>query len=562
MKPSRTRSRTPDLARALGALTAPIAVTALAALTSAAAGCGDRAPIWEAQVRSPLTAVGLSSSVALVDDAEHRVLMLIGDADQTLRRQTFPIGHAVLRADAAPDRARLFVVAAGDQPRRSELDEPPSVTVVDGTPTTLASRRYALPSPLSGLSLDPLGKWAALSAGAAPGAARTAQFVENPNELVLLDLGAEAGPTNPVTRSLRSFGGRPQRLTFTPTLQLPGGPRRLLVVETEQDVSLVDLDHARDDVPRPEITVRLTGGSSSALVAPAGVVVDDGDPGLHDDARVGIRLGNDTNVVTVTLAAVTPSADGTTPPNDFVAKVNLTDIGGIASDIAFVRTDGGLRLAALVPSRQAAVLVDPETSITTVIQLPYAFTKLSLVTDVVGGAQGTDVALLWGAPTATSGVAFWSLGKTAGQPYRSVEVLAVGGSVSTVTGVPAPHTELKVLQTTGTSSFYVLDLSTRTLAPLSTSSAVSLSVSPDGERVWAYQPADDQLASIELRNIHPTTLLTDLPLAGVFDVARADGGRALIALHAGGSIGATVFDARKPDNATARLYSALFLEGL
>lgn len=541
----------------LASLASFVSLVSLASVVTLAVGCGDRAPIWDAQVKTPVTAVGLNSGLALVDDAEHRVLVLVGDADQTLRRQSFPIGHAVLRADPAPDRGRLFVVAAGDQPRRSERDQAPSVTVVDGTPTTLASRRYTLPSPLSGLSLDPLGKWAALSAGTAG-----KQFVENPNELVLLDLGAEAGPTNPVTRSLRSFGGRPQRLTFTPTLALPGGPRRLLVVETEQDVSLVDLDHARDDVPRAEITVRLTGGSSSAVVSPAGVVVDDGDPGRHDDARVGIRLGNDTNVVTVTLAALTPSADGTTPPNDFVAKVNLTDIGGIASDIAFVRTDGGLRLAALVPSRQAAVLVDPETSITTVVQLPYAFTKMSLVTDVVGGAQGTDVALLWGAPTATSGVAFWSLGKTAGQPYRSVEVLPVGGSVASVTGVPSPHPELKVLQTTGTSSFFVLDLSTRTLAPLSTSSAVSLSVSPDGERVWAFQPADNELASIELRNIHPTTLLTDLPLAGVYDVARADGGRALIALHGSGSVGATVFDARKPDNATARLYSALFLEGL
>jgi hypothetical protein len=45
--------------------------------------------------------------------------------------------------------------------------------------------------------------------------------------------------------------------------------------------------------------------------------------------------------------------------------VNLTDVGGVPSDIAFVRTDGGLRLAALVPTRSAAVLVDPVTSLTT-----------------------------------------------------------------------------------------------------------------------------------------------------------------------------------------------------
>jgi dipeptidyl aminopeptidase/acylaminoacyl peptidase len=518
-------------------------------------GCGDRAPIWDAQVASRPQAVGLDQGVALIDDDAHRALMLIGDAEQTLQRRSIPIGHGVLRADAAPDRKRLFVVSSGDQPRRSERDERPSLTVVDGTPAQLRARAYALPSPLSGLSIDPFGRWAALAAGASGKKA----FVENPNELVLLDLDEEPGATNPVTRSLRSFGGRPQRLTFTPSLALPGGQRRLLIVETEQDVSIVDLDHARDAEPRPEITVRLTGGSTTSVVTPAGVVVDDGDPGRKDDARVGIRLANDTNVVTVTMADV-PA--GSAPPNDFVAKVNLTDIGGIASDIAFVRTDGGLRLAALVPSRQSAVLVDPETSITTEIALPYAFSKLSLVTSVVGAEAGSDVALLWGASASGSGIAFWSLGKTAGQPYRSVEVLAVGGAVSAVTGVPDPHPELKVLQTSAGAGFYVLDLASRTLAPLTTSSSVSLSVSPDGERVWAFQQADVELASIELRNVHPTSLLTDLPLSGVFDVARIDGGRALVALHAGGSAGVTVFDARKPDNATARLYSALFLEGL
>lgn len=531
------------------------AVSALSLAALSLAGCGDRAAIWDAPLKTIPLAVGLDAGVALVDDGAHRVLMLVGEADQTLRRESIPIGHGVLRADASPDRLRLFVVSSGDQPRRSERDERPSISVIDGAATALRARRFTLPSPLSGLSIDPHGRWAALAAGTAGKAA----FVENPNELVLLDLDAEAGPTNPVTRSLRSFGGRPQRLTFTPELTLPGGARRLLVVETEQDLSIVDLDHARDAEPRPEITVRLTGGSTAKVVTPAGVVVDDGDPARKDDARVGVRLANDTNVVTVTLAAV---PQGSAPPNDFVAKVNLTDLGGLATDIAFVRTDGGRRLAALVPSRQSAVLVDPETSITTEIALPYAFTKMSLVTDVVAGEAGTDVALLWGASQSGSGVAFWSLGKTAGQPYRSVEVLAVGGAVTTVTSVPDPHPELKVLQTSAGAGFYVLDLGSRTLAPLTSSSSVSLSVSPDGERVWAFQLADNELASIELRNIHPTSLLTDLPLAGVYDVARTDGGRALIALHAGGSAGATVFDARKPDNATARLYSALFLEGL
>src|SRR5262249_52785904 len=156
--------------------------------------------------------------------------------------------------------------------------------------------------------------------------------VENPNELVLIDLSAPPGPTNPVTTTLRSFGGRPQRVTFAPQLTLPEGPRRLLVVETEQDVSILDLDHVRDPVPRPEVTVRLTSGDDAHVVTPAGVVFHDGKPDRSDDARIGIRLANDNNVVTLELAA----AAKTEGVNDFSPKINLTDVGGIASDISFV----------------------------------------------------------------------------------------------------------------------------------------------------------------------------------------------------------------------------------
>ena len=89
--------------------------------------------------------------------------------------------------------------------------------------------------------------------------------------------------------------------------------------------------------------------------------------------------------------------------------MNLTDVGGVPTDIAFVRTDGGLRLAALVPTRSAAVLIDPVTSLTTEVALPARYQSLSLVTDVAGGGAGApvDVALLWNGGGAMDGVAFW-----------------------------------------------------------------------------------------------------------------------------------------------------------
>jgi hypothetical protein len=211
---------------------------------------------------------------------------------------------------------------------------------------------------------------------------------------------------------------------------------------------------------------------------------------------------------------------------------------------------------------ESAVLVEPDTSVAATLPLPSAYRQLSLVTDIVGGPGGTDVALLWNGSVAGSGVALWTLGKTAGQPYRSVEVLGIQDPIAGVVDVPAPRVELKLLQTEAQSDLYVLNLESRTAAPLTSLGQVSLSVAPDAGRMWAYQPGTSQLASVDLDVLHPIPLFVDRPIASVFDVARADGGRALITVHAEGGVGATVFDALTPDTATSRLYSALLLQGI
>ena len=410
-----------------------IFLTPLLALSIGA--CGGRPDIWDNEPSTTKTqVVGLANGVALIDEAAHRAVILLPKADQELDRLALPIGKNVIRAEASPDRKRLFVLSTGQVPRRSEKDERPSLTVIDGSTGTFTAKRFDLAAPRSGLAVDPLGKWAAVFASS--DVATT--FVENPNELVLVDLAAPPSETNPVTTTMRSFGGKPQRVTFAPSLTLPEGPRRLLVVETEQDVTLLDLDHARDAVPRPEITVRLTAGSDSRVIKPAGVAFHDGSPSRNDDARIGIRLANDPNVITLELA---PSVKGTTV-HDFTPKINLTDVGGVASDIAFVQTDGGLRLAALVPALSSAVLVETETSITTRVSLPAPYQRLSLITSIVGGDTATDVALLWNASTLSSGIAFWSLGKTSGQPYRSVEVLNLGSSGAIGGDGPPPRPAL------------------------------------------------------------------------------------------------------------------------
>src|SRR5262249_21294370 len=157
------------------------------------------------------------------------------------------------------------------------------------------------------------------------------------------------------------------------------GKAHLLIVQSAQDFALVSLD----DLDRPEVTVRLTDANAVARPHPAEIVVDDGDPARSDDARIGIRFDSGTSVMTLQLEPA-PGENGYAP------TINLADVGGAPSSIAWVRTDGGLRLAALVPARSKAVLVEPATTITSEVALPGAYQQLSLVTATAGAPAGAD----------------------------------------------------------------------------------------------------------------------------------------------------------------------------
>ncbi len=521
------------------------------------AACGDRSAAWEDAPATTSLTVGLADRVVVIDDALHRALAIAPQADGSARFTTTTVGHTVTAAVATADRARLLVLAAGDQPRKTNKDEPPSLAILTAT----GSQRFPLESPHSGVALDPEGRYAALYALPAA-AGSTPNFVENPNEIVIVDAAPGEAPRL-VPHTLRSFGGRPQRLTFTAPLGLPGGTRRLLVVETDRDISLVDLASIHDPTPRPDITIRLTSGSSATTAKPAGIAIDDGDPTVDDDARIGVRLDNDASVVLITLSRGT---NGELQPT-----LNLAAVGGTPTDIAFVRagagsadpTKAGLRLAALVPGTRRAVLVDPATSITTDVSLPDAYSKLALVTAEAGGGAGGDVALLYGGYTSASGgVAFLSLGKASGEPYRSVEVLSLGSAIGSVLAVPAPNANLKILSQTNGAGFFVLDLAARTASPLQTRSAASLLTAADGSRLWAYQARTGNLSRIGLDDLHPVSVPLERPIDAAFDVARVGGGRTLIALDKSGLFAATLVDADRPDATQARTYPAIALEGI
>lgn len=509
-------------------------------------GCGGRPSAWDSSYQPVSTgqglapAYGLTGAVAVVDSSLERLTVLRSPSPLTLAAQSIPLGKDLATAQTSADRKTLFVLSRGVQPQRNPGDEPAQLLLIDGSTTPKVERSYALNEPMDQLALDPKNEWAVLYSGSG--------VVVNPNELELVDLST-AGSDAITQKTLRSFGGKPNRFTFTAPLAVPGGdPKRFLIVERDSDLVLIDLANPTSDVTVP-LPLTDTGGSATS----AQVVYD------ADSATIGVRVTGTTSVFLLQLAAPTQAGQ------DFSVVTNLVDVGGLPATIDFVHNAQGLRLVALVGT--SAVLVDPVTAITQAAQMPVAFTGIRRITDELNPsatAPNGDVALLYGANTTQ--IAYFNLGGAPGALYRSIEPYDIGVSVKDVIDIPGDDFfDHKILETPS-QDFYVLDLTNRQSAPMQTQTGLALEVAPDGDRVWAYQSGTEGFATVDFRTLHPISLQAERAVTNVFDIAAASGGRSAVALHLGigepPGIGATVVDALAPSTATARFYSGFDLGGI
>jgi hypothetical protein len=522
----------------------------LVALALGAAGCGERAAAWQGSFTRGDT-VGLTGSVAMIDRERNELMMLTAHGDQELGVRRLQIGKNVVTAQASLDKKHLFVLTSGEARRLNDSDERPQLFVVsgEGEGEPAIERVYQLSDPPKKLTLDDAGEWAiAHDAGG---------VVTNPNELILVQLGA--ADAEPVPKTLRSIGGRPKRFTFTGELSLPNGERhRLLVVETEQDVAIIDLSHPE----RAEITVPLPKTSQNQLGRPAQVVYHDDLPGDGEVASyLAVRFDNDSSVLTLRLSEPKTNAE-----NSFSLIPNLVDAGALPSTIDFVETDRGLRLAALVPAQSAAVLFDPATSKSERVDFDRPYSGIARITNGVDVApENGDVALLYSASAPS--IAFWRLGYASATPYASFDSYSVDTQVASVLDIPGDHYGyLKLLIGANSSEFFLLDLKTRQSYPMQALAGFGLRLSPDGQRMWAFSPSGLDFARLTFGDTHPTSFAVERPIADIFDIARQGGGHSALVLHdANGrvdDVGVTLFDAENPDSAKTRFVSGLKLEGL
>ncbi|HEY6727249.1 MAG TPA: hypothetical protein VI197_24615 [Polyangiaceae bacterium] len=511
-------------------------------------GCGDRDDKWDASP-GEARSVGLVGAAAVLDTPLNRVLVVTSPKRHAVRTHSFDVGKNVAVMATSADRDTLFVLSKGVQPRRNPDDELPSVTVIQAGPSPSLEHRFELTDPMQALAVDPQEEWLVAFKGDST--------VTNPNEFVLLPLG-DPGERQSVT--IRSFGGIPEEVVFTDELSVPAGPpRRFLIVRTDRDIALVDLLELESE----EVTVQTPSTNQGAKSRPAQVVFDPGSPAsddeLGDPARIGVRLEGEPDVMLLELGE---PADGSA--RDFKINFNIVNVGGVPSAIEFVHTDFGLRLAALVPAQSGAKLIDPATTALEAVDFPKPYSKLTRV-EADGGAG--ELALLYSPDV--PGIAFWALGRASGALSKSVEQNEIDLSVAAVRDVPGELRHLKILEGNQASRFFVLDLEQRQTFPMLTETqGFTVNVAPDGRRAWAFHHARTEFASVDLSDLHPTSLSVRMPVSAVHDIEREDGSRAALVLHgtdgalSQGTLGLTLFDAKAPDSADTRFFGGLLLEGL
>lgn len=542
-------------ARALGGL----------GLLLSAVACGGRPSQWDApfdpasQASGELQVQGLTGSVAVLDPAQNEVMMLTSPKRFALSNLHLPVGRDVVQFQASVERDKLFVLSRGVTPRFTETDEAPQLRIFDGGTAPQELAKYELQDPYNQLDIDPQGEWLVIRGSEG--------LVSNPNELVLVKVpknGESSGDARPFSKTLDSRGGKPVRLQFTSRLTIPGStPRRLLIVERENDLAVIDLE----DLNAPEITVGMPElpNSNGALAQPAEIsfhdaIVDEVNPML------ALRLKDYSNVVLLTIN------ESTSAEHAFSLDPNQVDVGAPPTQLDFVQTqkDGGLRVAALVPGKQQAKLIDPASGAVQTVALNAPFSKIRRITDEVSESSGQDIALLYGDSTNT--IAFWRLGATTGTPYRSIDLYDLGIKVAQVFDIPGGEfADRKILSGSSsgnTQQFYVLDLAERKSFPLDVLTNLSLNLSPNGQQLWAYGK-HRAFAQVTFEPLQPSSLYTQEDIRLVHDIGTAQGGaeRTALALHVLPSQGhstlaATVFDGVEPSTARTKFFANIELMGI
>lgn len=522
-------------------------LAALAALPLALAGCPDRDPLFE-QGLSTLDPVAVGQTVTWVDReaAVARTLDLSGAA---VALRATPVGRDPTLAVAREGNvAEALVLSRGSRGEPGVAPSPGTLHAIPAGGT--AMRTYTVASPFNALAQSDDGRFAIAHFRTDVAAVR---LLFNPNQIAVVDLAAPPSDRNPALRTVRSFGGVPNGVVFSPPMRLNGAARTLAVVLSDAYVTLLDLANPG----RPEISVRLTLPEDPRAIRPTQVLFD------AEQATVYVRASASNDVYALRLVPVTP--DGP-QGNDFRPSINQLAAGLNPSDMALIGEASARKLLVVSPGSRDARVIDAVANTTVTIPLDAAATRILLFT----GASPRDPnpaprALLYGDRSTAAAVSFLELTDIDARRGQNVEAVRLPASVNALLSLPG-RDAVMIDHPPGEAAgrLSLLDLTRRTVSPIV--AEVSLGgarFDSDRQRLWVAPRGNTRVGWVDLRTFSPDELRLDEPVTAVIPLPGPMGaaGR-VVALHEGAEGAVTVLDAADLRRETARTIRGFLLDNL
>ena len=325
------------------------------------AGCDNNDTEFWVQTTDPLPMVALDDRVAFVEKNSHTAFLL-DPADPSLTPRLVAVGEAPVTAVKHNGSNQLLVLTQGNPGSATVSAVPAELDIVNAVPATPDEKAasYELTGRFDGLAQSPDGHFVVLYHTSSNQTASNAGLF-NPNEMMIVDFGEPSLPTPPVLagKTIRSLGGVPMRIDFSPVFPFVGGARTLAVVLSQNYVTILDLAHT----DRTEISVPLCPQSTGCSFTPDQVLFD------PTNLNIYVRSSNAKDIFQITLTDLGPGIPAG-ESNDFRASMSMLSVGGNPGGMALFGTGAGLRLAVLAPANRSLVIIDPKTSHTLSVATP------------------------------------------------------------------------------------------------------------------------------------------------------------------------------------------------
>jgi hypothetical protein len=441
------------------------------ALSCAVFACDDSDPPPPPDFAS-FEPIVLDDHLVFVDKKQKQAFLLdLSEARpkaETKRYDLPPQANTGLRRNANNE---ALILCAGERESAEGDAEPAALVAINGS----AERRvYELgTTAFNMLTQSDDGRYA-IAYRNGPTQDRT---LDNPNELAVVDL--QRAPDDEGAVTLKTPAGLGHTLTqvlVSPTMNIAGEERRLLVLLSAAEVSVFDLGH----LDRRATIVQL---DERRNIDPAQVVFSADQPTFY------VRANSSDNIFMFRFEPFDNPNEG---GNDFQPSINPLGGGTGPKDIALFGSGASERL--LVLANLQALVIDPATSKTTPVKLAATADKILLFqgTSPQDPSEKTH-ALVYA--TSMGGLTFLDVEAIGDAPADSVELVTSEQSVQRV----IPLLDEKTVVLLQPSLVSVLDLQQRTLTPISSNTQLTDAVfDPGRKKLWVGPYGSPYIQSLEL----------------------------------------------------------------